>query len=100
MTDPLDTINIGDLLEHGPDAPELPVPSAPGPMVKTSMKLPLELARALEEEADRDGIGRSTLIRQFIETGLAQRRSKQVLVSLAEVQAVVAALAQRKNPAA
>jgi predicted transcriptional regulator len=99
-SDPLDGVDLGALLEHGQPAPELPRPSDPEPMIKTSIKLPQDLYRAVDQEAQRTGIGRSTLIRELVEAGLASRRGQQMLVSLADVQSAVAALALRNNPAA
>ena len=98
--DPLDGIDFGALLEDGKPAPELPTPTEAEPMVKTSIKLPHDLYQAIDAEAQRSGVGRSTLIRQLVEAGLASRRGQQVLVSLADVQSAVAALALRNNPAA
>ena len=99
-SDPLDGIDFAALLEHGQPAPILPPPADPEPMIKTSIKLPVELYRAIDDEAKKAGVGRSTLIRQAIEVLLAERRSQQVLVSVADVQSALAALARRANPAA
>lgn len=99
-SDPLDGIDFAALLEHGRPVPNLPPPADPEPMVKTSIKLPYDLYQAIDQEAQRTGVGRSTLIRQLVEAGLASRRGQQVLVSLADVQSAVAALALRNHPAA
>lgn len=97
--DPLDGVDLGALLEHGQPA-ETPVPVDPEPMVKTSIKLPYVLYQAIDAEAKRTGVGRSTLIRQLVEAGLAERQGTQVLISLADVHQALAALAHRAHPAA
>lgn len=43
-------------------------------MVKTSIKLPYGLYQAIDAEARKAGVGRSTLIRQLVEAGLAERQ--------------------------
>jgi hypothetical protein len=98
--DPLEGIDLAALLEHGRPVPNLPPPADAQPMVKTSIKLPVDLFAAIGEEAEKAGVGRSTLIRQAIEVLLAERRGQQVLVSLADVQSALAALARRATPAA
>jgi hypothetical protein len=98
--DPLEGIDLAALIEHGEPAPSLPPPADAQPMVKTSIKLPVDLYAAIGEEAEKAGVGRSTLIRQAVEVFLAERRGEQVLVSIADVQSALAALARRAKPAA
>lgn len=97
--DPLDGVDLGALLAHGQPA-DAPKPADPEPVVKTSIKLPYGLYQAIDAEARRAGVGRSTLIRQLVEAGLAERQGTQVLVTLADVHQALAALAQRSHPAA
>lgn len=98
--DPLEGIDLAALIEHGEPAASLPPPADAQPMVKTSIKLPVDLYAAIGEEAEKAGVGRSTLIRQAVEALLAERRGQQVLVSVADVHSALAALARRANPAA
>jgi hypothetical protein len=99
VNDPLDGVDLGALLTHGQPA-DAPKPVDPEPVVKTSIKLPYGLYQAIDAEARRTGIGRSTLIRQLVEAGLAERQGKQVLVTLADVHQALAALTHRSHPAA
>jgi Ribbon-helix-helix protein, copG family len=97
-SDPLDGVDLAAVIESQP-VEDLP-PAGGEPMVKTSIKLPVALYQAIDAEARRTGVGRSTLIRQFVEAGLADRAGDQVMIPLTELKQVLAALAQRKHPAA
>jgi hypothetical protein len=96
--DPLDGVDLGALLTHGQPA-DAPKPTDPEPVVKTSIKLPYGLYQAIDAEARRAGVRRSTLIRQLVKragraaghagAGNPRRRPPGL-----------AALAQRSHPAA
>ena len=96
--DPLDGVDLTAVIESEP-VDDLP-PATGEPMVKTSIKLPIALYRAIDAEAGRAGVGRSTLIRQLVEAGLADRAGDQVMIPLTELKQLLAALAQRSHPAA
>ncbi|MEU6023239.1 hypothetical protein ACGFIK_00770 [Micromonospora sp. NPDC048871] len=72
---------------------ELPVPDTDTPMVSRSVRLPLETYERVREAADARGIGVTTLMRQWIEAGLADL-DDSATVSLADVRRAIAALAQ------
>jgi hypothetical protein len=97
--DPLEGIDLGALLEHGQEA-DAPDPADPQPMVKSSIKLPVELYDWLRSEAQRTGVGVSTLLRQFAEEKRAKASGGQVLVSLDDVERVISDLIRRSHPAA
>jgi len=99
ITDPLDGVDLGDVLEHGQEA-TLPVPADPQPMVKTSIKLPVELFEWLRAEAQRTGSGVSTLLRQYAEEQRAKATGGQILVTVGDVERVLGDLIRRSRPAA
>ena len=56
-----------------------------GPKVRlTTVRLPESLARALDKRAKAEGIGRSELIRQLLETGLGRQASPDRLDGIEE----------------
>jgi len=97
--DPLEGVDLGALLTHGQEA-DAPRPSDAQPMVKSSIKLPVELHDWLRSEAQRTGVGISTLLRQFAEEKRAKAAGGQVLVSLSDVERVISDLIRRSHPAA
>ncbi|WP_327039758.1 hypothetical protein [Micromonospora maris] len=74
-------------------AVELPVPDTDTPMVSRSVRLPLETYERVRAAADDRGIGVTTLMRQWIEAGLADL-DDSATVSLADVRRAIASLAQ------
>ncbi|AEB43619.1 hypothetical protein VAB18032_12525 [Micromonospora maris AB-18-032] len=74
-------------------AVELPVPDTDTPMVSRSVRLPLETYERVRAAADARGIGVTTLMRQWIEAGLADL-DDSATVSLADVRRAIASLAQ------
>ncbi len=77
----------------------LPIPDTDVPMVSRSLRLPLELDQRLRQVAAARGIGATTLMRQFIEAGLAEMDDTAV-VPLADVRRLLATLAHSSQPAA
>jgi len=71
---------------------ELPVPDTDVPMVSRSVRLPLETYEKVRAAAEARGIGVTTLMRQWIEAGLADLDDTRT-VSLADVRRALAALA-------
>ncbi len=85
----------GDALaDHiGGRAPvELPHPDTDVPMVSRSIRLPVDTYDRVRAAADERGIGVTTLMRQWIEAGLADL-DDSATVSLADVRRALAALA-------
>jgi predicted DNA-binding protein len=80
-----------DLVSDG-RAAELPVPDSDVPMVSRSVRLPVETYERVREAAEARGIGVTTLMRQWIEAGLADL-DDSATVSLADVRRAIAALA-------
>jgi predicted DNA-binding protein len=83
---------LADLIENGPPV-ELPVPETDVPMVSRSVRLPVDTYERVRAAADARGIGVTTLMRQWIEAGLADL-DDSATVSLADVRRAIAALAQ------
>ncbi|PZG19592.1 hypothetical protein C1I95_11360 [Micromonospora craterilacus] len=71
---------------------ELPTPDTDNPMVSRSVRLPLETYERVRAAADARGIGVTTLMRQWIEAGLADL-DDSTTVSLADVRRALASLA-------
>lgn len=71
---------------------ELPVPDTEQPMVCRSIRLPLDTYERVRAAAEARGIGVTTLMRQWIEAGLADL-DESATVSLADVRRALAALA-------
>jgi predicted DNA-binding protein len=82
---------LGELIDEGQPV-ELPRPDTDEPMVSRSIRLPLETYERVRAAADARGIGVTTLMRQWIETGLAEL-DDSATVSLADVRRALAALA-------
>jgi predicted DNA-binding protein len=89
---------LGDLITDGAPA-ELPTPDTDEPMVSRSVRLPLDTYERIREAADARGLGVTTLMRQWIEAGLADL-DDTATVTLADVRRALAALAQQRPTAA
>jgi predicted DNA-binding protein len=82
---------MADLIDDGP-AISLPTPDTDVPMVSRSVRLPLDTYERVRNAADARGLGVTTLMRQWIEAGLADL-DDSTTVSLADVRRALAALA-------
>ncbi|GAB4101847.1 hypothetical protein AB0C50_07185 [Micromonospora taraxaci] len=82
---------IAELIDESP-AVDLPTPDTDVPMVSRSVRLPLETYERVRSAADARGIGVTTLMRQWIEAGLADL-DDSATVSLADVRRALASLA-------
>ncbi|MEV4710163.1 hypothetical protein [Micromonospora sp. NPDC049374] len=82
---------IADLIDES-QAVGLPTPDTETPMVSRSVRLPLETYERVRAAADARGIGVTTLMRQWIEAGLADL-DDSATVSLADVRRAIASLA-------
>ena len=82
---------LAELIDESPPV-ELPVPDTDVPMVSRSVRLPLETYERVRAAADARGLGVTTLMRQWIEAGLADL-DDSTTVSLADVRRALAALA-------
>jgi predicted DNA-binding protein len=71
----------------------LPTPDTDMPMVSRSVRLPLETYERVRAAAEARGIGVTTLMRQWIEAGLAEL-DDSATVSLADVRRALAALSR------
>ncbi len=91
MTNPLDA-SLAEVMATGEEA-GLPVPDTAGPMVSRSLRIPLELDQAVRAAATERGLPATTLMRQFVEAGLAELTADTALVPLADVRRVLATLA-------
>ncbi|MGN9809757.1 hypothetical protein ACTMSW_10390 [Micromonospora sp. BQ11] len=83
---------FAELIEESAAA-ELPTPDTDTPMVSRSVRLPLETYERVRAAADARGIGVTTLMRQWIEAGLADL-DDSATVSLADVRRALAALSR------
>jgi hypothetical protein len=91
--------DLSDVLRDGPDAHvDLPTVVDSEIMVGRSMRLPAALDASVREIAARRGVKPSTLIRQWIEAGVADEQA-DTLVSLAEVLSVLNTLSRRPGAA-
>ncbi|GAA2708427.1 hypothetical protein ACFY2R_06595 [Micromonospora olivasterospora] len=72
---------------------ELPTPDTDVPMVSRSVRLSLDTYERVRAAADARGIGVTTLMRQWIEAGLAEL-DDSATVSLADVRRALAALSR------
>ncbi|MEO3742921.1 hypothetical protein [Plantactinospora sp. B5E13] len=88
---------VADLLDGAPPV-ELPTPDTDVPMVSRSVRLPLDTYERVRAAADARGIGVTTLMRQWIEAGLADL-DDSATVSLADVRRALAALAAHPHAA-
>ena len=84
--------DLSAVIADGADA-NLPVPDTDVPMVSRSLRLPVDVDQRIRAAAEARGIGATTLMRQFVEAGLAELDDSAV-VPLAEVHRVLAALAR------
>jgi predicted DNA-binding protein len=82
---------LADLIDDRPGG-QLPAPDTDVPMVSRSVRLPLDLYERVRTAADERGLGVTTLMRQWIEAGLADM-DDSATVSLADVRRALAALA-------
>ncbi|MGC4805509.1 hypothetical protein [Micromonospora sp. DT233] len=87
-----DDDRFAELIDSGHPV-ELPTPDADVPMVSRSVRLPLETYERVRSAADARGIGVTTLMRQWIEAGLADL-DDSATVSLADVRRALAALSR------
>lgn len=71
---------------------ELPTPDTDVPMVSRSVRLPVDTYERVRAAAEARGLGVTTLMRQWIEAGLADL-DESATVSLADVRRALAALA-------
>jgi hypothetical protein len=78
---------------------ELPTPDSDEPMVSRSVRLPVRTYERVRAAADARGLGVTTLMRQWIEAGLAEL-DDSTTVSLADVRRAIAALAGQHPTAA
>jgi predicted DNA-binding protein len=85
---------IADLIGDRPEA-VLPAPDTDVPMVSRSVRLPLDTYERVRAAAEARGLGVTTLMRQWIEAGLADL-DDSATVSLADVRRAIAALAHPK----
>ncbi|MCW3842686.1 BrnA antitoxin family protein [Micromonospora yasonensis] len=83
---------IAELIDESQPA-ELPAPDTEVPMVSRSVRLPLETYERVRAAAEARGIGVTTLMRQWIEAGLADL-DDSTTVSLADVRRALAALSR------
>ncbi|GIG86783.1 BrnA antitoxin family protein [Plantactinospora endophytica] len=82
---------LADLIDDAQPV-ELPTPDTDVPMVSRSVRLPLDTYERVRSAAEARGIGVTTLMRQWIEAGLADL-DDSATVSLADVRRALAALA-------
>ena len=82
---------LADLIDDRPDA-QVPPPDSDVPMVSRSVRLPLDTYERVRSAAEERGLGVTTLMRQWIEAGLADLDDSPT-VSLADVRRAIAALA-------
>ena len=91
--------DLTEVLRDGADANvDLPAVVDSEVMVGRGLRLPAALDAAVREIASKRGIRPSSLIRQWIETGVADEEADQV-VSLAEVRRVLGTLGHRPGAA-
>ncbi|MGK5445388.1 hypothetical protein ACSNN7_26675 [Micromonospora sp. URMC 105] len=83
---------FADLIDESQPV-ELPTPDSDVPMVSRSVRLPVETYERVRKAADARGIGVTTLMRQWIEAGLADL-DDSATVSLADVRRALAALSR------
>jgi predicted DNA-binding protein len=82
---------VAELIDERPSA-DLPTPDTDVPMMSRSVRLPLDTYERVRAAADARGLGVTTLMRQWIEAGLADLDDSPT-VSLADVRRAIAALA-------
>jgi predicted DNA-binding protein len=90
--------DLTDVIASGEDAKVvLPEPGAQS-MVKTSLKIPLDMYERVQEVAEARQIGVSTLIREWIAAGLTAEAEDQQ-ISLAQLRGAIANLVQAGHAA-
>jgi predicted DNA-binding protein len=89
--DHADAITDASAVDH-------PVPDTEIPMVSRSVRLPLDVYEAVRQAAEARGVGVTTLMRQFIEAGLAEL-DETAMVPLGDARRALAALASRYRAA-
>jgi predicted DNA-binding protein len=89
--------SLADDIALGDDA-GLPVPDTDIPMVSRSLRLPLELYQRVVAAAQQRGVGVTTLMRQFVEAGIAELDDSAV-VTVADLRLALASIA-RSQPSA
>jgi predicted DNA-binding protein len=89
--------NLADEIALGDEA-GLPVPDTDVPMVSRSLRLPLDLYQRVCAAAQQRGVGVTTLMRQFVEAGIAELDDTAV-VTVADLRLALASLA-RSQPSA
>lgn len=82
---------LADLIDDSQPV-DLPTPDTEVPMVSRSVRLPVDTYERVRAAADARGIGVTTLMRQWIEAGLADL-DDSATVSLADVRRALASLA-------
>jgi predicted DNA-binding protein len=88
---------FADLIDDAAEV-HLPAPDTEVPMVSRSVRLPLDTYDRVRAAAEARGLGVTTLMRQWIEAGLADL-DDSTTVSLADVRRALATLAQHPNAA-
>jgi predicted DNA-binding protein len=88
---------LADLIDDRPGT-QLPPPDSDVAMVSRSVRLPLDTYERVRSAAEERGLGVTTLMRQWIEAGLAEL-DDSTTVSLADVRRALAALAQHPTAA-
>src|SRR5687768_13975737 len=96
MKRPLDR-NLADDIAWG-DERGLPTPDTDVPMVSGSLRLPVDLYQRVCAAADERGIGVTTLMRQFVEAGVADLDDSAV-VTVADIRRALASVV-RPQPSA
>jgi hypothetical protein len=89
--------DLSQVLAEGVDAGQLPAPDTDEPMISKSYRIPVALAEAIKDAADARDMNPSKLVRQILEAGVAGLHAEQVLVPLADIQQLLAALAERQG---
>jgi predicted DNA-binding protein len=90
--------DLSELFASGQDAEvTLPPPSAPS-MVKTSVKIPLDMYERVQKVAETRKVGVSTLIREWIAAGLTAE-AKDQQISLAQLRTAIANVVQSGHAA-
>ena len=88
---------LAELIDECPPT-EVPHPDTDDPMVSRSVRLPLATYDRVRTAAEARGIGVTTLMRQWIEAGLADL-DDSATVSLADVRRALATLATQPDAA-
>jgi hypothetical protein len=90
--------DLSEVFATGPDADvTLPGPDAPE-MVSTSVKFPRHLHERIRAVAEQQGVGISTLLRQWAEAGLTAAENDQQ-ISLAQLRLAIAHIVQSGHAA-